>query len=155
MTLLLCPSRMSCSGQGKRILGQKSSEVSLWLSYPIFSLHPFNRCYKTGTLAVKIGKRHQWIIHKHNLDERKGGKIGCDKYLHSLVRSQMKPMRSVQKKSFQLASCINPAQSSPASWPWLQLSGWPGFHLLSIQRDMYKYLNTKMLQNVNWISIIY
>lgn len=50
--------------------------------------------------------------------------------LHSLVRSQMKPMRSVQKKSFQLPSCIKPAQSSPASWPWLQLSGCPGFHFL-------------------------
>lgn len=36
----------------------------------------------------------------------------------------------MQKKSFQLASWISPAQSSPSSWPWLQLSGWPAFHFL-------------------------
>ena len=39
-------------------------------------------------------------------------------------------MRSSQKKSFHNPSWISPAQSSPISCPWPQLSGWPGFHFL-------------------------
>lgn len=69
----------------------------------------------------------------------------------SMAFSQMQLMRSSQKKSFHSPSWMRPAQSSPLSCPWLQLSGWPGFHFLQSHSRVHSH--TEFLPTIETNSV--